>query len=209
MDPITFTFPGFRKLFESLPSFSRVPLSTDTVIAFPLTSNKKFSRSIYTPEMTQGRASSDDINQTLTLLEVIFTRTPSKLSLIMSLVFQLVLPFWLLIFIIEEYTYYRFQGPKMILLLFLIYCIIGISYLIYKHRRQMNTAKADIEEVIKIVQPGYLKKGLRWRIPEESRDWIELIKEYHTDVKFSSDLNEAQKSEKAESGYKPPQKIDS
>jgi len=72
----------------------------------------------------------------------------------------------------------------------------------------MNTAKADIEEVIKIVQPGYLKKGLRWHIPEESRGWIELIKEYRTGVEFSSDPNEVQKNEKVESRYEPPQKID-
>jgi len=54
------------------------------------------------------------------------------------------------------------------------------------------------------VQPGYLKRGLRWRFPDDSNGWIELIKEYR-DVEKSGDISI--KVDDQKTVYEPPQNV--
>ena len=60
---------------------------------------------------------------------------------------------------------------------------------LYEKNQQIKRVKTDLESVIQNVQPGYLKRGLRWRIPEDSYNWIELIKEYHKNEQSLHDHN--------------------
>jgi len=228
MDPVTITFPGFRNLCAG--KFSKTPLSTDCVIVFPLNRRNKFSRTLYSAAMTQGRASLDDVNQVFTLLEFILVRLQSKLSLLMSLILRFFLPFMVLLCYHEKRWYdsnynndydsyysssrYRSGGfrytsfDERIWAWFAFYCVAGIGYMLFDRRRQMKQVKADIEEVIKMVQPGYVERGLRWRVPDESYGWIELIKEYHQEAEPSAPVvvqvhSGAKAGEKVKSLYEP------
>jgi len=210
MDPITFTFPGFKKIFsDGWNLFEKTaPLSTDCVIAFPFTSNKKFSRTIYSQEMTQGRASSEDINQALTLLEIGYSRLPTKFSLFKSIASRYLLPFIMLFWIYCEFIlhfyyngyYYRYQTFVIMWVFFTIYCIAGSCYQVYDRKRQLKQAETELEDILKMTQAGYLKRGLRWRIPDDSYGWIELIKEYRVE-------DGVQETDEAKSQYVPPENV--
>jgi len=198
MEPITFTFPGFRKIFsKGCNLFEKAaPLSIDCVIAFPYTSDKKFSRTIYSSEMTQGKATSEDINQALTLFEVCYSRLPSIFSLFTSIALRYFLPAFILLYTYCDLIFYSYYNNYWIF--FAIYCVGGIYYQVYDRKKQLKNAKAELEDIMKVIQPGYLKRGLRWRVPDNSYGWIELIKQYRIDV------NGAQESEKSRSEYVPP-----
>ena len=171
MDPITisFTFPGFNNLWNY--KFSGVPpQSTDNMIVFRLDSfSKKFSRETYAPEMTDGKVSSQEVNQALAVFEIAMSRAVSSFDLIKNLFFRFLLPYLLLEFI----------GVRVLIiwLFFIAYCVAGISYLLKEGNEKIERSRAEMKSVIELIQPGYLAKGLRWRIPESSFGWVELIKE--------------------------------
>jgi len=208
MDPITFTFPGFRNLFQGKFSNSNnVPLSNDYVIVFPMNpSDKKFSRTIYSPEMTNGRASTEELNQALTFFELAMSRAVTPSDLKKSFWQRFLFPF-LLIWIFC--TFFRPRCFEPFWFCFVVYCIVGI-YNLFKNRNAQNKrAKADSQGVLDFIQPGYLQKGLRWRIPEESYEWIELIKEYREGEKPSATAVQIYPTlpehAKVNSQYAPPQ----
>ena len=170
MEPITITFPGFKKLLNP-----DVPPSTDSVIVFPFNrTNKRFNKEFYSSEMTNGRASSDDINQVLTILELISPRFPTKLDLLISCLVRFVPP--LVIVILFEQTDV-FQSSACVWAVLLIYWIVGIFFLLSQRDLKADDARVDLERIIEMVQPEYLKKGLRWQIPEQNYHWIELVNE--------------------------------
>ena len=66
MDLVTITVASCIPLLSSKLR-KTPPLSTDNVIVFPLYHlDKKFSRTIYSPEMTDGKVSSEEIDKALT-----------------------------------------------------------------------------------------------------------------------------------------------
>jgi hypothetical protein len=208
MDPVTFTFPGFRNICSGKIFTKEAPLSTDYVIVFPVNADKKFSRTIYSSAMTQGRASSDDVHHALNLFEIIFSRLSiSTADLWRSLLWRFILPF-IAIFMCEINYMLRHSEP--IWFFFWVYCIAGVCYLLYNRNQEIKRAKTDIESIVQTVQPGYLKRGLRWRIPEDSCGWIELIKEYRegekaSDVAVQVHPSGIEKSNEMKSHYEPPQ----
>ena len=204
MDPITITFPGFRNLCQGKPSGS-VPLSTDYVIVFPINSqDKKFSRSIYSPAMTNGRASSEDINQALSLFELALSRGISTSEMVKSFCWRFLLPLVMLMFFEGNYMLRRSES---IWFCFVVYCIVGIFSLFANKNAQTKRAKEDSQGIIDLVQPGYLKRGLRWRIPDESYGWIELIKEYRENEMISAPVVQVHQSMPQNNQYEPPQNV--
>ena len=210
MDPVTFTFPGFKNICSGKCFDKPAPLSTDYVIVFPLNSDKRFSRTIYSSAMTQGRASTDDVNRALNLFEIIFSRlNVAAGDLWKSLFFRFIMPFIALMFCEMGYMI-RYSGP--IWFFFFVYCFFGICYLLYNRNKQTVRAKEDIENIIKTVQPGYSQRGLRWRIPEDSCNWIELIKEYREAEQPSGPSVQvhpakSQENNEMKSQYEPPRNV--
>ncbi len=204
MDPITFTFPGFRSLCQGKEN---VPLSNDYVIVFPMNpSEKRFSRTTYSAEMTNGRASTEEVNQALSLFELAMSRAVTKSEFSTSLRRRFLYPF-LIIWVLFMFILYR--ASSTLLFWFAIYCAVGIYYLVKNKNAQNQRVKEDSKNVLDIVQPGYLQKGLRWRIPEESYEWIELIKEYRESEKPSAIAVQIYPTlpehAKVNSQYAPPQ----
>jgi len=169
---------------------SETPKSTDYIIVFPLDSEKRLSRTTYSPEMTQGRASSDDIDRALNLFDLVFSRLTSPSDFWKTLFLRSVLPF--IIFFTCGLSF------------FVVYCLIGVYYLYHKNQRELQRSKTEIQNIMQTVQPGYLKRGLRWRFPDDSNGWIELIKEYR-DVEKSGDISI--KVDDQKTVYEPPQNV--
>jgi hypothetical protein len=206
MDPVTITFPGFKNLFNFKCS-EKPLLSTDDILVFPLSSDKKFSRPTYSPAMTSGRASTEDINHTLSLFELALSRVSTTTDLVKSFTLRCFLPFVMLLFIQERYIRTGISDP--IWFWFSIYCIVGIFYIFSDRNRQIKKSKTDLDSLIELTQPGYLKRGLRWRIPEES-GWIELIKEHCDDEQLIAPVVQVhpnQANVKMNFQYEPPQNV--
>jgi len=207
MDPVTITFPGFKNLCLAFRKICQgkfsggVTLSNDYVIVFPMnSSDKRFSRTIYSPEMTNGRASSEDINQALSLFELALSRDISTSEMIKSFCWRFLLPLILLMMFTANYMLRR---PEVIWSCFAAYCVVGIIYLFTSKNAQTKKAKAESQGILDFVQPGYLKGGLRWRIPEESYDRIELIKEYRENETISAPPTVKTNNNQ----YEPPQNV--
>jgi len=157
--------------------------------------------------MIQGKASRDDIDQILTLLELIFPRIPTAFGLLTSWALRLLLPLILTIFLDQGEA---FRDPYFIWTLLWIYSIIGIAYLLHDNNKRTRQAKTEIETVLKMVQPAYLRRGLRWRIPENLGGWIELVKEYNGNEQLSVLIvkpEEGEEKPEKDSQYIPLQDI--
>ena len=72
----------------------------------------------------------------------------------------------------------------------------------------MKKVKADLENLMGMIQPSYANRGLRWRIPDESYGWIELIKEYRVEGEVRVPLAvQVHGGEQVKSNYEPPQEM--
>jgi hypothetical protein len=155
--------------------FEKAPLTSDSTIIFPLNQKeKRFSRSVYSEAMTQGRVSSADINYALCFFEIITSRVTSQPDLKSSFILRYLIPFAILMF---------FKVTDQIQISsvwfwFWLYCIFGVLIQLSSRNTQIKKAKADLEGVIQMIQPAYLKKGLKWRVPQDPSVWIELVREY-------------------------------
>jgi len=181
----------------------RTSLSTDYTIVFPLSVQNEISRTVYSSSMTQGRASCDDINRALKLFELTFARSNiSKADLYLSLFWGYFVPFMVLRFFSS-----MFRDIELIWAWFFIYCLIRFGHMLYDRNQQMKRARTDCELVIKTIQPGYLKRGLRWHLPEDSMDRIELIKEYCSNQKPRDPAGISGSNNVAKPQYQPSQSV--
>jgi len=181
----------------------RTSLSTDYTIVFPLNGGKEFSRAVYSSSMTQGRASSDDIDRALKLFELIFARSNiSKVDLYLSLFWGYFVPYVVLSFFSS-----MISERELIWTWFFIYCLIRTGYMFYDRNQQTKRARTDCELIIKTIQPGYLKRGLRWHLPEDSMDRIELIKEYCNNGKVRDPAGISGSNNVVKPQYQPSQSV--
>jgi len=170
------------------------------IISFPLNSDKKFCRAGNFSAITRGRASSEDINRALNLFEIPLSRSNSfsGIDFLKRLLCKFILPFLVIGFVSGIFRHWK---SEVIFKVFQAYCFISIGYLSYDITQQIQRVRNDWELIIKTIQPGYLKRGLRWRIPEETVDRVELIKEYY-DVERHDDLEVL-----VDNGCEPPQSV--
>ena len=102
MKPITVYFPGLEQTFGPFDP----PSSTEDSIIFPFNlSSKGFSRGTYSAKLTLGRASVDDINQVLTLVELVLLRLESTREVIINFLLRIFIPLLLIIYSWEVYLF--------------------------------------------------------------------------------------------------------
>jgi len=147
--------------------------------------------------MTQGRASSDDINQVLSLLEFIFPRFSTVTGFMISFGLRFILPLVLLICFEKNGV---FRDSMNVWISLWLYWGVGLLFLIYEKDQKIKQVKADVEGIIKMVQPGYLKRGLRWRLPKESEGWIELVKEYNENEQLNALIVKVEQPDEGQEG---------
>ncbi len=153
-------------------------ISTDKMIFFPFKHLLgKFYADHYSPEMTHNKANIEEINEVLSLAQFVLSRfdTPGKFFL--DLWLRILIPLFALCAwgnkdLIEYWAF------RIILNIIPIYIMAGLAYLIVRRIGHVKQAKADLEKLIEMVQPKFIGKGLKWRIPKEFHKGLELIKEY-------------------------------
>ena len=184
MEPSNDTFPGLKQIF---PGFEQTfgpfdpPLSTENSIIFPFNpSSKNFSRGTYSAKLTQGRASVDDMNQVLTLVELVLSRLESTREVIMNFLLRIFIPLLLIIYSWEVYLF-RSSVLEILSPIYVIYIAFTGTALIVERATQKRNTEADIQKIIEMIRPAYAKRGLSWHLSDEFFScWLELRKESQT-----------------------------
>ena len=180
MDPIIITLPGWNQI----SSYFFPPDSTDDVIIFPFkASSQKFCRTVDSTRITQDKATLDDINNVLTIFELVLSRFDSTRKFLMGLIFPLLIPYLL---VLNAYGFY-WRSVDKVRFFYMIFAFIVVTYSLYKRMRQTGRTKADIQRMLEMIQPAYAKRGLTWHFSERFfSSWLELKKEHQAGEQESS-----------------------
>ena len=195
-------------------SSTYIPSSSDYTIVIPFnTDDNKFSRTSYSSSMTGGRASSEEINQVLTLLDITTSNIPTGRQIITRLIIRFLVPAVMIWILVEAWRCYRPSTPATVLFW---YMLASLIYILVRRNSQVKEAKNQVQKIIQRFQPTFEERGLRWNIPLAFPHYIELCRDYrekfleaqippynpHVSVQLTS--NSQGKEDK--SGYKPPLK---
>lgn len=125
---------------------SSVPSTSDSTIIIPFEQGeKKFSRKTYKDTMTGCRASSEEINQVLTLLEIVASNNLTILSTALSFLLRMLVFFALALFVESFWRCDRMGGPSIICFWY------GIGSLIYLWRKQSSQSKETKRQAEKVI----------------------------------------------------------
>ena len=84
--------------------YSPISSSSDSTIIIPLDRDEnKFLKTTYTPSMTGGRATPEEVNQVLTLLDIIASNIPTPFQSINTLFIRFLVPAVMIWFLSETW----------------------------------------------------------------------------------------------------------
>ena len=133
-------------------------------------STNKFNRKAYVPTMTEGKISSEEVNQLLEDLELAISQLSTPLGELMTVLHRFVLPLFVMIFLTNVWYCYRDRTWVP----FFIYCIIMFIYQKVSQKYKMMKAREKADSIIQIHQSEFNKKGYRLFIPFNFPEWIEI-----------------------------------
>jgi len=173
-----------------------VPPTTDSALVFHYDkSNKKFDRNFYTPFLTEGRSSHEQMDTFLSNIEKKINKKMNNINKVTK-IFTVWMIFGFVMFILggvmifsdEEYselayddTYGDYGIADAYFTGFMLYVFALLFYsliLHLVHRRKQNKAKKSVENYIKKHSGDFAAQGLRWSVPLAFPHWIELWKDY-------------------------------
>ena len=158
-----------------------VPQTTEYTVVFPaIDFESKFDSSFYAPNLTDGRASVQEITQVLSDLES--TRKPFVKQIRRAgclIVSYSVLSF--LAFLYFLLTMDAGSGGMIIaaIIAFFIGIIASLVILILYLKGVDAKMKPKCQETIDRHNQNFLPRGLRWHLPANFPKWIELWKDYY------------------------------
>lgn len=167
-----------------------IPASTKTMIVFPwLEASKEFDKKVYTPEMTDNRATTEQVHQFLDIMTNIvkekhYTETFKAAIALLKISAPLAL------------VLYLFEGTlnitvrNVILFFFAWASAWFLAHLLNQQRKKSNSERikqqlktAFEKHSLESLYKAFDKKGLRWKIPAQFPYWIELYKDYEKEDK--------------------------
>jgi len=153
-----------------------IPSSSDYTIIIPFDREEnKFSRTVYSTSMTGGRASCDEVNQVLTLLDIAVSNIPTTFQTLKTLLIRLLVPGLMIWIIAESWRCYRMETPLTMLFW---YMVASLLYMLRKKSVETKEAKSQVQKVLQRFQPLFEERGLRWNIPQAFPLYVELCRDY-------------------------------
>jgi len=154
-----------------------IPTSSDYTVIIPFNSSQgKFDREAYSPAMTGGRASAEEIDQVLKLIETVASGISTPDQFLKSWCLRFVLPFILMVcFQLNGSFWY---SPRIFWVWFTVYVIGGNIWMCLVTAKNNSKTKENVKSVLKLYQDAFQKKGLRWYVPVNFPLYVELFKEY-------------------------------
>jgi len=161
-------------------------------------SNKRFISDFYDPELTEGKISTEEINQILAEL-ALFRKAHEQRMILRYAIFPVS---WIIVIIVsyllfavdferkkkageELFTGSGFLFLSLALLNLAIFCILGF---LFTKLRKLHVLKCQAG--IEIQNQKLASRGLKWQIPssfmERSIQWVELVKERSFDLELTS-----------------------
>jgi hypothetical protein len=165
------------------------PPTTDNVLVFPYDKSKnKFDRNFYSPVLTDGRASCEQLNHFLEKVERILKKKSRQVAIASCiLAYVLFASIGVLIFslmggldnLVEDEIDY--DDPDTIF--FMLFAVLFISFLSsfgFKAfvTRKDRKAQKKIKSLVEKSSQAFNTLGLRWNMPLRFPLWIELWKDY-------------------------------
>ena len=151
------------------------PKNYNIMIPFDKTA-RKFLRGVCSSTKTEGKISSEEVDDLLELLE-----TTCESSDIFDLAFHhLLVPIIATIFIFINAGEFRFRladlKPAGFLVLILFYFVMPILYIIFKLKSSGTRIKRQAQTVIDLYQANFLQNGFKWVIPDNFPEWIQITR---------------------------------
>ena len=157
-----------------------VPPTTEYTVIFPSTDfEAKFDSSFYAPNLTDGRASTQEITQVLSDLES--TRKPWTLKIRRAGYIMLLYVF--LSFFTFLYFLLTVGGESGIFIIGIIAYLVGIIaavlILILYLKKVDGKMRPKCQETIDRHNQNFAPRGLRWHLSKDFPRWVELWKDYY------------------------------
>jgi len=161
-----------------------VPPTTDMGLVFPFDRrSSKFDRSFYSPALTDGRASSEQIETFLKGVEKLIKKKSRGIKLFMGLFIFFVITGFLGLFCVISDIDYLDESTDIddLFTYFMGYLLAVIFYALLLQlyiRRKQRKAKKSVKSYMKKNGQAFNEQGLRWNAPMFFPQWIELWKDY-------------------------------
>jgi len=158
-----------------------IPPTTDMTIVFPYNSlSKTFERGFYSPPLTEGRASNEDIGNMLRQFEQVIAEGRRGNGVMMCFFllfffggFALTVYLCNTVFASDSSSSFMFIIPLTYMFLF---AVMGIL-MAKRGRASMRKTRATCQQIIDR-NGQFSSAGLRWCLPMSFPTWVELWKDY-------------------------------
>ncbi len=156
-----------------------IPPSSAYTLVFPSPNfDSKFDSSSYTPNLTDGKASTQEINQVLSYIETTIKPFNEKIKragyILLAYVILSFLPAAILFFAKGD------KSPPFIvsIIAFCAGAIIGLVLWIAYINKVDAKMLPKCKEVVERHNQDFFSRGLRWHLPTSFPRWVELWKDY-------------------------------
>jgi len=163
----------------------QVPSSTKTMIVFPWdSSSKKFDRKTYTPEQTDGRATLDQVDQFLNIMDAVVNEKSYTAFFDATInVLKWGIPVISIFYAIEGSLTLSVKTITLILFFWVVAWQVGTIIMKQKKKSKGEKIKEGLKAALaqKSLKDRYQEfdvKQLRWKISSDFPKWIELHKDY-------------------------------
>lgn len=171
-----------------------VPPTTDLTIIFPLDAfARSYDSSFYSPVLTGGRASHEEINQILAEVQTIRKPYAKKVGLFLCCFFFYLIAciFGLLLW---DFNVDLSDGANVAIgiVVFVAAVIVGMIVFIKTIKNMTIESRNKVQDLFARVNANFTGRGLRWNAPVHFPRWVELWKDFN-----AQNTNQP--------GYVPPQ----
>jgi hypothetical protein len=158
----------------------KVPKTSPSVIIIPYEElGNKFDTSAYSPALTDGRASLEEINQVLNDLEA--TRAPFTSKILGNICYYILSTFLMIGAIALCAAFVKKHGKGMLVLIICsVVMYIAVIIVLTKRSKRLNAQLiAECKAVADRHNSSFASRGLRWYVPSHFPRWVELWKDYN------------------------------
>ncbi len=157
-----------------------IPPTTATTVVFPSTADgRAFDSGFYSPGLTNGRASFEEINQFLTEINTLRVANGSQTASgiccrALCFFFTLILFALCMVLVISSIP----ALTPLVVIGFFVFLVTLIMTLVKRSERAQTEFKAKCQVIVNQHNQNFASRGLRWHLPVYFPRWVELWKDY-------------------------------